>query len=398
MNDAGNCAVGFQEEPKPLAGTSVHLVDHYLPVTENWMYRRLEGLTRYPPVVLASKLINGTDYPLKRIRCLGPYPRWQRGLNRLTRWPFLYLNAYYRELIEAKPTIVHSHFAGCAVNLRAIRTLARERFRCPTVCSFYGYDLRGLIPGHKWPGYEQLLTEEAAFIVQGPRMAEHLIALGCKPSKVYINPLGIDLRRFPERVTSYRGGTLRVLTVGRFVEKKGIPDAVRAVALAQRKGLDISLTIVGDGELRPELEASIAAEGVADFVKLLGTVDYSSLCQLYYSHDICLQPSVTAANGDTEGGANMCIIEAMAAGLPVVATRHADTPATVAEGENGFLVDEHRPDQLSTAIIELARDTSLWNSFSKDGRSRACRLFDARSQAAELESIYDQILVNHKLL
>jgi colanic acid/amylovoran biosynthesis glycosyltransferase len=176
------------------------------------------------------------------------------------------------------------------------------------------------------------------------------------------------------------------------VEKKGITDAVRAVVLAHARGVPIALTIAGDGELRSEVEQLIVAERAGNFVTLLGTVDYADLTKLYYLHHVCLQPSVTATNGDTEGGANMCIIEAMAAGLPIIATHHADTSTTVSEGENAFLADERRPDQLADALVELSRNPDLWQCFSAKGRARTCQLFDAHKQAAELESIYDRIV------
>jgi colanic acid/amylovoran biosynthesis glycosyltransferase len=391
-NTLTQAADSYRSRTPTITGVSLHLVGTYLPVTENWMYRRLCGLKRYTPVVLAGELRDAGEYPLEQVHVLGYYKRLRyRILDRLTAGKFVFHNANYHALRDVSPKIVHSHFAPEAVRRRELRTLARKRFSCPTVCSFYGYDLRGLIPGQKWAGFEQLLGEETAFIVQGPRMAEHMVELGCDPSKIYINPLGIDLSLFPERSTRYDGHSLRVLTVGRLVEKKGIADAVRAVALARRKGIAVSLTVVGDGELRRSIEGLIKAEAADGFVQLLGTVNYSTLNQVYYSHDVCLAPSVTAANGDTEGGVNLCIIEAMAAGLPIIATRHADTATTVAEGENAFLADEFRFDQLAEAIFELARNVDLWHSFSVKGRSRACLLFDAQKQALELESIYDQI-------
>jgi colanic acid/amylovoran biosynthesis glycosyltransferase len=290
-----------------------------------------------------------------------------------------------------KPIILHSHFATVAVGHRNLRRLARDRYDCPTVCSFYGYDLKGLIPGQRWEGFDDLLREEVAFIVQGPRMAEHMAELGVDAAKLHLNPLGIDLSLFPQRTTKYVDGTLRVLTIGRFVEKKGIDDAIRAVSLAHRRGLKIHLTVVGDGPLRSSIEDVIAVEKAGESVTLMGAVEYELLRRAYYEHDVCLQPSVTAADGDTEGGANMCIIEAMAAGLPIVATRHADTETTVSEGVNAFLADERRPDQLATALCDLARDPDLWNDFSIAGRSRACLLFDANRQAVDLERTYDRI-------
>jgi colanic acid/amylovoran biosynthesis glycosyltransferase len=304
----------------------------------------------------------------------------------------VFYNPVFHLLRKVSPRIVHSHFAPEAVKRQELRKIARNRFGCPTVCSFYGHDLRGLIPGRRWPGFDELLKEETAFIVQGPRMADHMVALGCERSRIFVNPLGIDLSLFPQRTTEYTGECLRVLTVARLVEKKGVGDAVRAVALARRAGIEIRLTIAGDGPLRPDIESAIESERAEGFVQLLGTVDYPSLCRLYYSHDVCLQPSVNAADGDTEGGANMCIIEAMAAGLPIVATHHADTATTVAEGEHAYLADEHRPEQLADALVDLAKEADKWRLYSINGRRRAHKFFDAQKQAVELEAIYDRLL------
>lgn len=374
-------------------GTSVHLVESYLPVTQNWLFRRLQGLQRFRPVVVAGDVRDADKYPLGHIETLDYYKRIRyRVLDKITGGMFVFHNANFHTLNAIKPSIVHSHFAPEAVKRQEFRALARKRFRCPTVSSFYGHDLRGLTPGKRWPGFDQLLKEETAYIIQGPKMAEHMVSLGCDPDKIYINPLGIDLNLFPERANSVREGVLRVLTVGRFVEKKGISDAVRAAAIAHRAGVQIHLTVAGDGPFRREIENTIMTESAGDIVSLLGTIEYAQLCPLYYEHDVCLQPSVTASDGDTEGGANMCIIEAMAAGMPIVATHHADTGSTVAEGEHAFLAPEHCPDQLAEALVALGRDRDLWRSYSKAGRARACRLFDAKRQAGELEEIYGRIL------
>jgi hypothetical protein len=119
-------------------GVSLHLVGTYLSLTENWLYRRLQGLTRYPPVVLARELRDAELYPLERVGVLGThqFPRWRRALHRLGRVVSSRFKPYYRQLSESKPSIVHSHFAPLAVKLRDLRTLARQLFGCPTVCSF----------------------------------------------------------------------------------------------------------------------------------------------------------------------------------------------------------------------------------------------------------------------
>jgi colanic acid/amylovoran biosynthesis glycosyltransferase len=276
--------------------------------------------------------------------------------------------------------------------LHPLRKLARVRLGCATICSFYGFDLMELLPDRRTAAIQRLLDEETAFIVEGEHMAQRLVDAGCSPAKVHVNRLGIDLELFPSRQPGNLGRPVRCLTVGRFVEKKGIPDAIRAVAAARHGGADVKLTVVGDGYLRDEISNLIAREAAGEFVRLAGNVDYATLRSLYYSHDVLLQPSVTASNGDTEGGVPVSIVEGMAAGLPVIATRHADIPNTVVEGENALLAPERRPDLLSEALIEVARDPSLWERLSAAGRVHASRRFDCRKQSIDLESIYDRIL------
>ncbi len=260
---------------------------------------------------------------------------------------------YWRELEQSHCRIIHSHFAGLAIAHATLRRQARSRLQCSTVTSFYGCDLGELEQGKHIKPMKKLLDEENGFVVEGPRMGERLVATGCDPKKIYVNALGVDLSVFPAKVNESRSSNkneIRALTVGRFVEKKGIIDAISAVVRARRSGLDIKLTIVGSGELQTVIENAITAESAGSFIELFGNASYATLISLYYSHDILLQPSVTGSDGDTEGGAPVSVIEGMAAGLPVVATRHADIPNVVVEGKNALLADEHQVKHLSNAL------------------------------------------------
>jgi colanic acid/amylovoran biosynthesis glycosyltransferase len=275
---------------------------------------------------------------------------------------------------------------------RSLRRKAQRRLECATVTSFYGRDLRYLQPGVISQDVMAALQEERGFIVEGPCMGDLLAAAGCPPEKIHVSPLGIDLSLFPPRQEHNTTHEVRVLTVGSFVEKKGIPDAISAVAQARRQGANLRLTVAGDGPLRPLIEGVVQREAAGLFVDLLGAVGYAGLRQLYYCHDLLLQPSLMAADGDTEGGAPVCIIEGMAAGLPVVATRHADIPNVVKEGGNGLLAEERHPEQLADLLCELACDARLRVQFSVSGRQRAEECFDYRKQSVHLEEIYDRIL------
>src|SRR5262249_60294901 len=115
--------------------TSLPLVGTYLELTENWLYRRLVGLRRYCPVVLTWRLADAEVYPLDDVRVLGPYPVWQRALNRLTRWPLVHLNGHFRVMKGNGARVLHSHFAPLAVAGHRLRRIAQPQLGCATVTS-----------------------------------------------------------------------------------------------------------------------------------------------------------------------------------------------------------------------------------------------------------------------
>ncbi|MBI4583931.1 MAG: glycosyltransferase [Planctomycetes bacterium] len=385
---------GCRSEPEIQELSSGHLVDIYLSRTENWLYRRLAGLRRYRPIVFASHAANAVEFPLREIHCFDRLPIWRRLLSLLSSWPpkpaWRGAGHFWRIMTESPCRVLHSHFAWMAKRYRDLRRKARERLGCATLTSFYGNDLRALSgPDPKWT--ERLFEEESGFVVEGPKLGERLAAAGCPAEKIHLNALGLDLALFPEREIYDFSPPLRVLAVGRLVEKKGFADAIRAVALARRAGGPVELTVAGDGPLRPELEGVLKSEGAGGFVRLAGRVGYGELLELYYGHQVLLQPSVTAANGDTEGGAPVSLLEGMAAGLAVVSTRHADIPSMAVEGETALLAEERRPEQLAEALGLLAREPRLAERLARGGRKRAVERFDANRQAAELEEIYDRV-------
>jgi colanic acid/amylovoran biosynthesis glycosyltransferase len=375
--------------------TSGHLTYCYLHRSENWLYRRLSGLKRYAPIILAPILANEAEYALPGLRYYHRLPRWRRALCRIPLGPFPNdrpdLRYWWNELKRARCRVLHSHFAGAALQNVALRTLARQQLHCPTVTSFYGHDLLDIRDSRDGEG-ERLLAEEAGFIVEGPCLGERLVDAGCAREKVHLNALGVDLTLFPERIAREPEADLRVLMVGRFVEKKGMPDGIRAVALARQKGARIRLTIIGDGERRIEIEETLRREHAGDFVSLAGSLDYAQLVTNYYAHDVLLQPSRVASDGDTEGGAPVSITEGMAAGLPIVATRHADIPNVVSEGVNALLSPERDTERLAEALTCLASDEALRARLGRASRIRAVEHFDSVKQAARLEAIYDQLL------
>lgn len=369
--------------------TVLHLNDRYLPLTETWIHNQLRSLRRYRPVVATRLIENLEVFPLPGVELIAGSAsttavRADSVWFRLTGRPLLSAERIAREW---RPDVLHAHFGPEGVRALPLR----RHHHVPLVTTFYGYDVSQLPKEGFWRRhYRRLFAEGDAFLAEGPFMRERLIDLGCPPSKVHLQHIGVDRRMIPRSSGSAEG--LRVLTVGSFREKKGIPDAVAAFARAFPAGSGALLTILGDGPLRPRIEEEIRRQDAVDRVRLLGYQPQRVMFDEFRTTDIFLLPSRTAANGDTEGGAPVSIIEAQAAGIPVVSTTHADIPEVVQHGVTGLLAGEGDRDELALHLQQLAADTPLRIRFGEAGIARVAAEFDLPTQARRLEDAYDAIL------
>jgi colanic acid/amylovoran biosynthesis glycosyltransferase len=221
-------------------------------------------------------------------------------------------------------------------------------------------------------------------------MARQLIALGCPEHKIRILKIGLDLQRF-QFAPPVRSSPLIILQAARFVEKKGIDLSIQAFAAARhRLGLS-ELWLIGDGECRSELESLAVRLGVGASVRFLGSMSHDALRHAVRQAHICIQPSRTAQDGDTEGGAPTVLLEMQAIGMPVVSTRHADIPAVVAHPEQ--LVEEGDVDGLADALVRLAQvSDEEWREHARRGRALIEAEHDARRIASQLEDVYAEAL------
>ena len=381
---------------KPTVG---HFVDSYLFSTGSWVYHQLVNMSRYRPVVVTSKVENLDQFPLPdvyryRQRFEGP-TYLQVGLRKtyeaLTRSRI----RFYTEIVSRhEARLLHSHFGDEGYyNLGVMRSA-----RLPMVTTFYGYDLSRLPQSQpKWRGrYRQLFAEGALFLAEGSHMAQCLVDLGCPADKVVVQNLGVDLRRIPFRPRIRAAGEpVNILLAARFTEKKGIPYGISAFAAAARKLPGIQLRIVGgatvakETQLMEECKRLAAQEGVADQVHFLGPIPYTEYLREVDRAHLFLAPSVTAKSGDTEGGAPVSVIEASAAGLPVISSNHCDIPEVVLHGKSGLLVAERDVSALTSAILELASAPQEWPRMGQEGRRHVEAEYDVLKQVARLESIYD---------
>jgi colanic acid/amylovoran biosynthesis glycosyltransferase len=208
-----------------------------------------------------------------------------------------------------------------------------------------------------------------------------------------VQRIAIDTQRIVFQERSYQAGEpVRLLFCGRFVEKKGLADCLRAVAVVLQEGYSVQLRVVGDGELRPEIERLIQELNLSEHVEIVGFIPYADLLAELSAAQILIAPSVTARDGDSEGGAPVILLDAQANGLPIISTTHADIPEVVVDGQSAFLVPERDPMALAERMIYLASHPETWSQMGAAGRTHVEGHHDIRLLAPQLEEKYFQVL------
>lgn len=192
---------------------------------------------------------------------------------------------------------------------------------------------------------------------------------------------GVDLETLPlvlEGRTSHR-----VLAVGRLDPIKGFDVLLAALGQLRRRGVGFECTLVGEGPERPALEALRRHEGLEAQLVLAGARPQETVREALLEAAVFVMPSVVTPEGNQDG-IPVALMEAMASGAAVVATRVSGLPELVEDGRNGLLVPPHDPAALADAIERLLADPALRRRLGEAARETVARHFDARTEADRL--------------
>lgn len=264
--------------------------------------------------------------------------------------------------------IVHCQFATLA--LPVLQHRAAGTLRGKVVVHIRGYDVTEELNARSAHGYRRIFREADLFIANSRHFRDVAVAAGCPPQRLHVVPSGIELDAFPFRPpTPPASGPVRIVGVGRLVEKKGFVHAVRALARLRAAGRDVTLDLVGDGPLQGALAAEAERLAVADRVRLHGRLAADGVAAVLQTAHVFVAPSVTAADGNQDAATNT-VKEAMATGVPVVATRHGGLPELVVDGETGVLVPEGDAEQLAAALARLIDAPATWAGLAAAARRR----------------------------
>lgn len=294
-----------------------------------------------------------------------------------------------QEIRQRPYDIIHCQFG--VYGLRAVSWRALRMLPGKIVTSFRGYDATR-IPREKRPGiYRPLFDRGDLFLPVSESIRDRLVRLGCDERKILVHRSGIDTTKFPfvERRPP-KQGEIRLATVARLVPKKGLEYAIRAVARLARRRRDIRYEIIGRGPLKQTLKRIVRELDAEEYITLSGWKCHDDLSVLLGRAHILICPSVTAKSGDQEGIPNV-LKEAMATGMPVVATRHGGIPELVTDGQNGFLVAEQDEVGLAERINHLIENPQVWSSLGRAARRTVEEQYDSNRLNDQLVDIYQDI-------
>lgn len=379
--------------------TVAHLVTPYLFGTGSWIHSQLVHSRRFRPVVLTQALEKPDAFPFAPVHLAGcpssdgcsvksgPCHLWSKYI--LGRYP----GRPYRGILDREDAkILHAHMGWEAARTHHLALFPRR----PFVASFYGRDA-GLLPRRAYWRmlYRRLWPAADRFVAEGSHMAETLAAIGAPREKIRVIHLGIDADAFPfkERVIpGDAGDPVIAMMAASFREKKGIPYALEALGRVADAHPRLRLRIIGDGPQRPRIEDQIRRLGISARVDLLGYQPYDVYRQEMARAHLLLAPSVTARDGDTEGGAPVCLLEAQAAGLPILATTHCDIPEVTRPGVSALLAPERDAAALADLLDGLMRTPGRWPEMGRAGRAHVEAEFNIRIQVDRMAELYEELL------
>lgn len=272
--------------------------------------------------------------------------------------------------------ILHCQFGTTGFSAMTFERLGLLRTRAMVV-HLRGYDITTFVRARGEGVYAPLFERADLFIANCEHFRDHAIDLGCSPDKIEVIGSPIDTGRFspPAGRTTAPRPHVRLVTVGRLVEKKGIADVIAALGLLRDSGRDATLDILGDGPLGRDLAAQVADLGLGASVRFHGAASGAEVIAALHAADIAVTASVTASNGDKDAAVNTAK-EALATGIPVIGTFHGGIPELVIPGENGDLVPERDPAALADAIARLMDDPPLRARYGAAGRRKVVEEYD----------------------
>ena len=297
------------------------------------------------------------------------------------------LNYYFQAFAftEVRGDVTIAHFGPNGLVGARMKELGALPERL--VCFFHAYDLTSYVARKGRDVYFALFCQCTNAVAISSRGREQLLELGCPPVKIARIHMGVDTAEYESALRNIDPlKPLRILSVARLVEKKGISFGIEAVHLLNSKGINAEYVVVGDGVLRAELEGLASRLKMQDRVIFHGARGTDFVEQEMEAADIFLLPSITAATGDEEG-IPVVLMEALLNGIPVVACDSGAVKEIIIDGKTGILVSPKDPVAICAGLERLLQNPKATRAMACAGCQLVQEQFNSRTLNKELEHL-----------
>ena len=255
----------------------------------------------------------------------------------------------------------------------------------PITVHFHGYDASVSDVIKSCNGYKEVFELATNVLVVSKVMEQRLLALGCPKEILVYNVYG------PQKMFETLQPTFakkQFVAVGRFTDKKAPYYTIMAFKNVLKKHPDTKLLMAGDGYLLNTCENLIKQYQLENSVKFLGVISPEDYSDLLLESLAFVQHSITASNGDMEG-TPLAVLEASAAGLPVIATRHAGIPDVIIHEETGLLCEEHDVETMSAHMLQVLDDVNFAKQLGEAGKMHIKTHFSLERHISSLQTVLD---------
>jgi glycosyltransferase involved in cell wall biosynthesis len=283
--------------------------------------------------------------------------------------------------LARRADVIHAHSSKAGLVARLAAVLVGRSRRCVFTPHGWSFWAAGGVLGRAARRWERLGARWCGRIValsDAERRAGLAAGVGASATYAVVHN-GVDLGRFGRPATPVPG---RILVVGRLSPAKRLDLAIEVLRRVRREHPHAELHVVGDGPERERIERLAAGDGLVEAVHLLG--ERENVPELLAGAACLLLTS------DSES-CPLSIIEAMAAGVPAVATRVGGVPELLDHGKQGFVVSPGRADEAAEAVAHVLRDASLARALGEQGRVRAQARFGLDRMARETLAVYENL-------
>lgn len=287
--------------------------------------------------------------------------------------------------------VIHGQFGTSA--RRAAMLLECRAITGSLIATFRGFDAN-VVPRKVSKSYYTQLFSRAQFItVSSLFMRDRLIELGAPVEKIEIVYNGINVERFLSAPSApSRDLPFRTVMVARLIDCKGTHVAIQAIARARSEGHDVVLDVVGDGPEKNSLQSLATAQGVSDSIKFHGSLSHDEIVGVFESSHVFLMPGVQGRDGSVEAFGN-AVLEAQAAGLPVIGANIGGIPETFVDRFSGLLIPTNNVEALSDAITLLLTNKTLWALLKGNSRSNVDSYMKKVALHNKKTAIYERAIV-----